>query len=66
MKEDKTIDQIRAVRHLISEEVGHDPAKLIEHYTQYQKKLKNRLISRPKQSIKVSESGEEHKAEDSK
>jgi hypothetical protein len=29
---DPTIDEIRAVRHRISEEFGHDPKKLCEHY----------------------------------
>jgi len=29
---DPTIDEIRAVRHKISEEFGHDPKRLCEHY----------------------------------
>jgi len=29
---DPIIDQIREVRHRISEEFGHDPARLVEHY----------------------------------
>lgn len=32
MESDPIIDQIREVRHRISEEFGHDPAALVEHY----------------------------------
>ena len=47
MEKDKTIQRIREARHLISEEFGHDPFKLVEHYKKYQEKLKSRLIRKP-------------------
>ena len=37
MKKDETISQIREVRHLISEEHGHDPQKLVSYYIELQK-----------------------------
>jgi hypothetical protein len=40
VEEDKTIQRIREARHFISEESGHDPHKLVEHYKGYQEKLK--------------------------
>jgi hypothetical protein len=46
---DPLIDEIRAVRHQISEEVGHDPAKLIEYYMKLQERHKDRLVDSPKE-----------------
>ncbi len=45
MKPDSTLAQIRETRHLISEEFGHDPKRLIEHYIQLQKRHRDRLVS---------------------
>ncbi len=36
MTNDPVIDRIREARHLISEECGHDPEKLIEYYIRRQ------------------------------
>ena len=41
---DPTIDEIRAVRHRISEEFGHDPKKLCEHYMKLQEQYCDRLV----------------------
>ena len=41
---DSLIDEIRAVRHQISEEVGHDPARLIQYYIKLQERHKDRLV----------------------
>lgn len=38
LKDDPTIAGIRAKRHKISEEFGHDPKRLVEHYIELQKK----------------------------
>jgi hypothetical protein len=35
---DEAISQIRNVRHIISEENGHDPQKLVKYYIGLQKK----------------------------
>jgi hypothetical protein len=45
MKPDPPIDEIRAVRHQISAEHGHDPHRLVEHYRKLQEQHKDRLIS---------------------
>lgn len=37
MKDDPVIGSIRAVRHLISEEYGHDPKRLVAYYMERQK-----------------------------
>lgn len=41
---DPLIDEIRRVRHQISEEVGHDPARLIQYYMNLQERHKDRLV----------------------
>ena len=41
---DPTIDDIRAVRHRISEQFGHDPKKLCEHYIKLQEQHHDRLV----------------------
>ena len=41
---DPTIDEIRAVRHRISEQFGHDPKKLCEHYIELQEQHRDRLV----------------------
>jgi hypothetical protein len=43
---DPLIDEIRAIRARISREHGDDPQRLYEHYVEYQKQFKGRLISR--------------------
>jgi hypothetical protein len=52
MKEDKAIEQIREVRHKISEECDHDPRKLVEYYKRLQKKHEKRLYS-PERERKI-------------
>jgi hypothetical protein len=51
MEPDPVIDEIRAVRHRISEEFGHDPKRLAEHYMELQKRHQDRLISPPATKI---------------
>jgi hypothetical protein len=43
-RSDPIIDEIRAVRHRISEQFGHDPQKLAQHYMQLQERHKDRLV----------------------
>jgi hypothetical protein len=45
---DPTIDEIRAVRHQISEQFGHDAKKLVEHYMKLQEKHADRLVRKLK------------------
>ncbi len=46
---DPVIDEIRQVRHRISEQCGHDPARLVAYYMELQKKYEGRLIDRHQQ-----------------
>ena len=44
---DQVIDEIRQIRHRISEECGHDPKRLVEYFQKLQERHKDRLY-RPK------------------
>ncbi len=59
MNDDPTIKAVRDARHRISEMVGHDPRKLVEHYRQLQKRHRDRLVS---QSTRQSETEGENAA----
>jgi hypothetical protein len=41
---DPVIDEVREVRHRISERVGHDPARLVAYYMELQKQFPSRLV----------------------
>lgn len=41
---DPVIDEIREIRHRISARFDHDPAQLVAHYMEQQKKYQDRLI----------------------
>jgi hypothetical protein len=43
---DPMLDEIRAIREQISREHGDDLDRLFEHYVEYEKQFKGRLISR--------------------
>ena len=58
MKEDPLVAEIRAVRHSISEEFGHDTRALVEHYRQLEMKYADRMLP----SDKSTESGQPTKA----
>ncbi len=38
LKDDPTIERIRETRHKISEELNHDPQRMIEYYRRLQQK----------------------------
>ena len=44
MKEDPLVAEIRAVRHSISEEFGHDSRALVEHYRELEMKYADRML----------------------
>jgi hypothetical protein len=54
MDKDEVLAQIRATRHRISEEHGHDPQKLVDYYIEFQKQYPH--FSQFKESLKVSDS----------
>ena len=41
---DPPIDEVREVRHQISERFGHDPARLVEYYIELQEQYADRLL----------------------
>ena len=41
---DPVIDEVREARREISEEVQHDPVRLIEYYTEFQRRYQDRLL----------------------
>lgn len=45
---DPVIDEIREVRHRISEQFGHDPARLVAYYMELQERHRDRLIDAPR------------------
>lgn len=44
--EDESLAQIRRVRHEISEEFGHDPNRLVDHYIALQNSHADRLLEK--------------------
>ena len=55
---DRVIDEIREIRHHVSERFGHDPEKIVAHYVQLQERYKDRLIG----AIKRADDSEETQA----
>ena len=45
---DPVIDEIREVRHRISERLDHDPARLVAYYMELQEKYRDRMIDTTK------------------
>ena len=45
---DPVIDEIRAIRHRISEQCNHDPAQLVAYYMKLQERHHDRMIDSPK------------------
>ena len=41
---DPVIEEIREIRHDISARFGHDPERLVAHYTELQKRYQDRLV----------------------
>ena len=41
---DPVIDEIREVRHRISERFAHDPSRLVAYYAELQEQYRDRLI----------------------
>ena len=47
MKPDPAIEEIRAVRHRISAEHGHDTRRLVKHYQEMEKRYADRMLREP-------------------
>jgi len=45
---DPIIDEIREVRHRISERFANDPARLVAYYIEFQERYRNRLVETTK------------------
>ena len=52
---DPPIDEIRAIRHRLSAEHGHDPRRLVEYYRETENRYRDRLISSPSEEPTVDE-----------
>ena len=52
---DPTIDEIRKIRHQISQRFNHDPERIIEYYIKLQQKYQNRLIELSEQQEDIAE-----------
>jgi hypothetical protein len=46
-KADPAIDEIREIRHRISERFGHDPERLVAYYMELQEKYRDRFVGAP-------------------
>jgi hypothetical protein len=44
MRKDPPIDEIRAVRHRISERFGHNTKRLCDHYREMEKRYQGRML----------------------
>jgi hypothetical protein len=53
---DPVIDEIRAIRHQISAECEHDPAKLVAYYMRLQERHRDRLIDTSGDDVKKDQS----------
>jgi len=53
---DEVIDEIREVRHRISERFDHDPDRLVAYYMELQQRYADRLIDASKVAEKKDES----------
>ena len=43
-RDDPTIERIRESRRVISAKYDHDPKKIVDHYLEFQKKFKTRIL----------------------
>jgi hypothetical protein len=48
IRSDQPIDEIRELRHRISERFDHDPARLVAYYMKLQEQFRDRLIDTAK------------------
>ena len=44
MTSEPILDEIRRVRHVISERIGHDPRRIVSYYADLQRQHRDRLI----------------------
>ena len=42
---DESIERVREARRKISEQYGHDPKRIVEHYIELQKQYQDRLLA---------------------
>ena len=45
MTDEPLLDEIRRVRHMISERIGHDPQRIAEYYAQLQRQYSDRIVN---------------------
>jgi hypothetical protein len=47
IKADPVIDEVREIRHRISERFGHDPERMVAYYMELQKQYRDRFAEGP-------------------
>lgn len=57
IRNDQPIDEIRELRHRISERFDHDPARLVAYYVKLQGQYRDRLIDTTKAIEKTDRNG---------
>lgn len=57
IRNDQPIDEIRELRHRISERFDHDPARLVAYYVKLQEQYRDRLIDTTKAIEKTDRNG---------
>jgi len=55
---EEEIARIREVRHRISEELGHDPYRMVAYYMELQKEHPEKLVRAPHSEVGVKARGE--------
>lgn len=56
LPEDPVIDEVREVRHRISERLGHDPKRLVQHYIELQREHRGPVIDAPERPKALTDS----------
>jgi len=51
MGKDILVDEIRAVRHRISERFGHDTKALLDHYREMETRYRDRMLRTPAERV---------------
>jgi hypothetical protein len=56
LPEDPVIDEVREVRHRISERLGHDPKRIVQHYIELQREHSGPVVEAPERPEVLTES----------
>ncbi len=51
LEQDQAIEEIRRIRHKISERYHHDTKQLVRHYSELQEKYSGRILTHPQFAV---------------